>query len=123
MATAPLAGGEEPHVALLRVIAGSIDVDGPSRTERAPFGNACGGPPSVKLCDPAITSLCLPNLFSVVERTLSSPLSIALPNVSVILLSSARWLRPQHAVVLRTITPRRSPAASRRASTDRWHAR
>ena len=53
----------------------------------------------------------------------SSPLSIALPNVSVILLSSARWLRHRHAVVPGTITPQRSPAASRRASTDRWHAR
>jgi hypothetical protein len=38
-------------------------------------------------------------------------------------LMSARWLRHRSAVVRCTITPQRSPAASRRASTNRWHAR
>ena len=50
-------------------------------------------------------------------------MAFALPSVSVKILSSARGLRHRHAVVLRTITLQRSPAASRRASTNRWHAR
>ena len=56
------------------------------------------------------------------ELTRRPPLDRA-SDVSVILLSSAGGLRHRHAVVLCTITPPRSPAASRRASTDRWHAR
>ncbi len=67
----------------------------------------------------------LPIVEGVLDRgcLVSSLSSIALPNVSLMLLSSARWLRHRHAVVLRTIPPQRSPAASHRASTDRWHAR
>jgi hypothetical protein len=57
------------------------------------------------------------------DATPWSRLSIALTSLSVVLLLSARGLRHRHAVVLRTITPQRSPAASHRASTNRWHAR